>query len=189
MDSQVEKRYLSELLIQSEYALEAVVRMNRALADHGTGEFFYEAQSFVAHAAAMSRILWPPWVRDNARRERAEGRGVHLRRLLGIGDEHPLRKRSLRDHLEHFDERLDAWAEESAYHAVIDLHIGPISVIGGIAVTSGDFLRAYDPSRKVFMFRGEDFDVQAMVSGVEVVRAAAIQRSGHLERQAAQPAP
>ena len=37
----------------------------------------------------------------------AEARGAHLRQLLDVEEDHPLVSRELRNHLEHFDERLD----------------------------------------------------------------------------------
>ena len=55
-------------------------------------------------AANVSRMLWPP---------RNTARGAHLRSLTGIRDSHPLHDRSLRNHVEHVDERLDAWAAAS----------------------------------------------------------------------------
>ena len=48
----------------------------------------------------VSKMLWPP---------RNKARGVHLRALARIAVEHPLRDRTLRNHVEHIDERLDAW--------------------------------------------------------------------------------
>lgn len=172
MDPHVEEAYLREILIQSEYGLLAVTSTNELVREASPVLFFREAQAFLAHAAAISRILWPPG-KNNAT---AQARGLHLRTVLGVDDTHALRARTLRDHLEHFDERLDRWSQETTHGAIIDLHIGPTSVIGGPAVGRGDFLRVYEPERKVFTFRGDEFDMQALVTGLEGLKAVALKR-------------
>jgi hypothetical protein len=53
-------------------------------------------------AANVSRLFWPP-------REKSKARGEHLRALTGLPETHGLSDRKLRNHIEHFDERLDAW--------------------------------------------------------------------------------
>lgn len=86
----------------------------------------------------------------------------------------------MRDHHEHFDERLDRWSQETTHGAIIDLHIGPTSIIGGPAVGRGDFLRVYEPDRNVFTFRGEEFDIQELVTGLGGLRASVLQRMNAL---------
>lgn len=55
-------------------------------------------------AANVSRLFWPP---------RNSARGVHLRSLTGLPDKHGLSDRTLRNHIEHLDERLDVWTTNS----------------------------------------------------------------------------
>ncbi|WP_143738459.1 hypothetical protein [Erythrobacter colymbi] len=55
-------------------------------------------------AANVSRIFWPP---------RNGERGAHLREITGLDEGHGLSDRRLRNHIEHIDERLDAWTETS----------------------------------------------------------------------------
>jgi hypothetical protein len=172
MESHVEDAYLREILIQAEYGMLAVTSMDDLVREASPVLFFREAQAFLSHAAAVSRILWPPG-KSNAI---AAARGLHLRTVLTVDNAHSLRTRTLRDHLEHFDERLDRWSQETTHGAIIDLHIGPTSVIGGEAVGRGDFLRVYEPNRKVFTFRGDEFDIQALVTGLEELKAAALKR-------------
>ena len=172
MDSHVEEAYLREILIQAEYAVVAVQNMNGLVDAASPVLFFREAQCLLMHAAAVSRILWPP-AKGSAV---AVARGEHIRAALAVADTHSLRSRTLRDHHEHFDERLDRWSQETTHGTIVDLHIGPTSIIGGAAAGRGDFLRVYEPDRKVFTFRGEEFDIQELVAGLEGVKAAALQR-------------
>jgi hypothetical protein len=181
--------YLGELQQQAEYALNAVQQVNRATrqlrspsiggADRSgaVAEAFRGIHSFLAHASNMSKLLWPALPRRRTKeteeryRTRLAGvpklrRGSHLRVLLGLDEtDHPLRSRQLRDHLEHFDERLDTWSETSVDHDFVRAHIGPESEISHLAPE--DRLRSFDPSTTVFCFRGERFELAAMVAHIE----------------------
>jgi hypothetical protein len=183
MKPQFEKAYLRELLIQSEYARISVERMNEILTERNPRLFFREAQVFLSHAAAISRILWPPRAKD----ARARDRGEYLRTVLSVPDNHPLRTRTLRDHLEHFDERLDQWCQETTHGGIIDLCIGPASsFVKGAVVGRGDFLRVYEPDRKVFTFRGAEFNIQEIAMGVDSIYSATVERMQRLELEATQ---
>jgi hypothetical protein len=78
--------------------------------------------------------------------------------------------------LEHFDERLDRWSQETTHGGIVDLHIGAVSAISGVAISRGDFLRVFEPERGVFTFRGDEFDIQKLASATEGVKAAAVSR-------------
>jgi len=54
-----------------------------------------------------------------------------LRDSIGVDDTSPLRKVTMRNNFEHFDERLDKWWKESIAHNHIDLIIGPKNTIAG----------------------------------------------------------
>jgi hypothetical protein len=173
MQPQVERIYLRELVMQCRYALGSAAEMNNLLKAEMSEPFFRETHAFLAHAAAASRILWPP----GNKAPRAKARAEELRSVLQIGDGHGLEKRALRNHLEHFDERLDQWAQDTLHGAFIDLCIGPVQTfLAGPAVSRGDFLRVFEPDRKVFTFRGEEFDIQGLVVGIEEVMRAADRR-------------
>jgi hypothetical protein len=53
-------------------------------------------------AANVSRVFWPASAA-------AKARCAHLRHLTGLSKKHPLGDRELRNHVEHFDERIDLW--------------------------------------------------------------------------------
>ena len=58
----------------------------------------------LGHSAALSRFFWP-----TKNKGVAAARAKKLRTILHVGDESPLKDRSLRNSLEHFDERLDEY--------------------------------------------------------------------------------
>jgi hypothetical protein len=92
--------------------------------------------------------------------------------------------RALRDHLEHFEERLDQWSHESKRHGRVDRNIGPSSFVGGGVVDGGDQLRGYDPGRQVYTFGGEEFSIRELLQGVQEVGEAVRARMKHLDASA-----
>jgi hypothetical protein len=172
MDEFIEKVYLQELIQQCQYAIDAVDQMNECLKNKNPGEFFREAGDFLQHSSAVSRILWPPGNTNRIKKKRAKHRGTYLKATLTIADGHTLQTRSLRDHFEHFDERLDEWAETSIHKNIVDNMISPRSAIGNV-VKDDEIMRMYDPAKKEIVFRGETFNVQALVDGVKDVQAKA----------------
>lgn len=66
-------------------------------------------QNMLSHAAALSRYFWPPKPGQNRIHVK---RAETLRRKFNLEDDCALKNRNLRNHLEHFDEKLDnyLWA-------------------------------------------------------------------------------
>ena len=91
MQPHVEEIYMREIAMQCNYALAGVAQMNELLKTEMVEAFFRETQAFLSHAAAVSRILWPPRAKD----QRAKARGEYLRSVLDIADGHALQKRTL----------------------------------------------------------------------------------------------
>ena len=182
MDEFIESIYLRELIAQCEFGVGSVQRMNKVLENQGSpSEFFREAGDFLQHSSAVSRLLWPPGSNSRSIKKRAKKRGAHLRNSLEIDDTHSLKERTLRDHFEHFDERLDDWAETSPHKNMVDNMIGPRSAIGGDSIKDQDIMRLFDPATKILIFRGERFDVQALVNGLTDIHTKAIKRVETLE--------
>ena len=182
MEEFIEGIYLNELVAQCDHAISSVLRMNQALQNHASpSDFFRDASNFLQHSSAASRLLWPPGSGHRGNKKRAKKRGAHLRDKLGVDDGEALKNRALRDHFEHFDERLDDWAETSPNKNIVDNMIGPRNAIAGDAVKDQDFMRLFDPATKLLIFRGEPFDVQALVTSLEGIKAKASARIAALE--------
>jgi hypothetical protein len=103
------------------------------------------------------------------RAKKTEVRGRSLREAIGINsDDHPVKNRKLRDHLEHFDERLDDWNDNRQRKAYVQDNIGPWASLGQF--DDRDVMRWYDPVTKEFLFRGERFSLQLMADGISDIR-------------------
>lgn len=168
MDDFLKRIYLQQVKQECEFCLAAVARMNEILKleDESKNDFFREALDLVHHGAAVSRMFWPPRCRDKKKTARAQQRGQVLRDQLKIPSNHSIQKRTLRDHFEHFDERLDDWAENSRNKNMINQLFGSRNAVGGNGIGDSDIIHHYDPVTKIYAFRGEPFDVQELVDGI-----------------------
>jgi hypothetical protein len=171
----VESIYLRELKIQCNYACRSAVNMDEIIGtllggqkyDQNlelTARFFYEISHFLQHAASISKLLWSP---GNA--PAAVGRSEYLRLNLLIDQEHDVKSRKLRNHFEHFDERLDIWANLQNGANFIDMNIGDYPHDKNGEVKQQDILRHYNPEGKVFTFQGDVFNIGELSEGIEQI--------------------
>jgi hypothetical protein len=73
-------------------------------------QLFGHLQNIIQQAGAISRYFWPSKEGKKAIHER---RASRLRASLLVDDTSPLKERSLRNGLEHFDERLDLYLTQN----------------------------------------------------------------------------
>ena len=76
-----------------------------AVRKRAAAQLWLSVQSILVGAANISKLLWGS--KKKRARERAE-----LRAALEVHDDSPLNSAELRNHLEHFDERLERWFAE-----------------------------------------------------------------------------
>jgi hypothetical protein len=196
MDEFLKHIYVGEIKKQCQFALSAINHLNAALKElHASremdaeqrsfvhAEVFRQIHSFLTHASNISRMFWPavPKQRKNESTDQYQQRLERLSRVqranallaeYGINDSHCLKNRALRDHLEHYDERLDHWRETSKNRNIVSDLIGPKNSIVGLAET--DMMRWFDPSDNHFRFRGEEYDLQQLASSVDGLLPASI---------------
>jgi hypothetical protein len=129
------------------------------------------AQVLVTGAGNVSKALW-----GQARRLSTERQP--LRDSLGVDDASPFYDVSIRNHFEHYDERLDRWWRDSPNHNHLDRMIGPPS--GVVGFDDLDRFRVYDPTTHDLIFWGEAFNVQTIVTEAERLLPVA-------EREASKP--
>ena len=80
-----------------------------------------------------------------------------------------LSSRKARNHLEHFDERIQKWDISSQNHMVVDTNIGPLESIQ--AGTSSIYVRNYDPSTKTLYIYNEEFELQPLIEALEMLKS------------------
>lgn len=118
-----------------------------------------ELQNLVVQAAALSRYFWPI-------RRAHEWRGAQLRAALKVSDESPLRSRDLRNAIEHFDEQLDRYLENTVAGHILPEYVGPFEE--GVEVPVHVF-RAYYVDIGVFELLGKRYEVEPLAREVDRV--------------------
>lgn len=175
MDTFLRRVFLGELELQCRFALNAAHQVDMSIQQLVVAEhdwrFFHEEtlrglHSFLTHSSNISKLLWPAigdFKKKNKKMDQKETtkrlRAEALRSLLGVEGDWLLARRTLRDHLEHFDERLDTWASTPDRKNYISDNIGEL--IGG--VDESDHIRHFDPKRYTFLFRGERYSLKIMI--------------------------
>ena len=164
MDAQLRKIFPGELRRQATFGLLAARDLQHALRAQDQDRVWYSVQSLLVATGNISKILWPP---SPAARERGE----YLRNLFQVTDDSPLEPRTLRNHFEHFDERIESWAQSSARRNFADSNIGPSGMIAGLDLA--DFLRSYDTSRNAVTFQGDSVEIGPLVHAFRALLEAA----------------
>lgn len=114
-------------------------------------------------AANVSKIFWP--------QSGAAVRGAHLRSLAELPDTHTLSTRTLRNHVEHMDERLDAWTSPSprpflSIETVLHEDVARDGDRAGILNSS---IIVYEVSNHTVHVLGQSFPLDDLLQGLEDV--------------------
>jgi hypothetical protein len=136
--------YLQEAKTQAEFASRCYEVFKKAERAFAVADVFLHLHHFLVHASNIDRIF-----DTESRPDRHTILAGHVD-LSGI-DLKPFRR--LRNHLEHFDERLDRWVREFDGQAFFDMNI----MTGAKGFPEKAFLRALDG--ETFKFMGEDYNM------------------------------
>ncbi len=140
--------YVNEILVQTQYANRCFHEFEFSLKKNDVQSVFFHLHHFTVHVANIDKLLC-----SKPNSSRAVIYGTYLN-LEGI-DLKPFRK--LRNHLEHFDERLDSWIDKYDGHAFFDNNI--ITCAKGFP--NKVFLRALDGY--TYKFHGESFELNPLI--------------------------
>jgi len=158
MHSELIRAFQRQVLFQCNVVLRAEADLKVALGPPANAqEIFYALQNLLNAAANLSKAFWGSKGRLSEQRK-------PLRESLGVADESALKETGMRNHYEHYDERLDRWWAESEKHSHVEI-IGPNSEVLGIDPI--DRLRRYAINARIAYFWGEDFDIGAIVDEVQ----------------------
>ncbi len=186
--------FIGEIKLQCQFGLTA---FNSAIASIRCGpphETFFFAHSFLTHAAMVSRCLSArKGVVTNPEKHRLGAektarlkklrttRGDQIWQELDLEGESIIYDHTLRDHLEHFDERLEVWAISSLNRNFADMNIASVGAIVGL--DPGDYQRNLDPDTLHFSFQGENFDLHAIAMELKRIGEAAAKWLGQYENR------
>ena len=191
MDDFVKSVYANEIKRQCEFAESAINHLNYSLqqlhacdVDPNQRHFFYSEvfrniHSFLTHASNVSRMFWlsTPTKKKNESDEDYKARLLKLdkvaraealKREYSLKENSVLKNRNLRDHLEHYEERLDHWRKNSKNRNIAPENIGSLSSIRP-SPDALDNMRQFDPNRNIYMFHGEEYDLQSIATAISEI--------------------
>ena len=148
--------FLGEIDIQSRFAARAAERLAPQQNNVDSLDTWIAVQTILIAAANVSKILWPS--------RASAARGEMLRDLLDVNDSNPLFDRSIRNHFEHYDERIEKWFQNSKSAVYRDLQIG--APTGFLREFPESIQRGYDPVKQTVTFRGQSTDLKAILSAL-----------------------
>jgi len=149
---------ISEIVTQSKIAEMAAVQLNKS---SDSIEVWGSIQSILVASANVSKILWPA-------RKRYMARGKQLRKLLGVEDNNLLSNRTLRNHFEHYDERIENWFESKNSAVYMDSRIDPFEPTP--FSPQQYFHRSYNPASRTLSFRNESIELTAVLAALTEIR-------------------
>lgn len=172
--------YLQEIQSQCRMAQQASIVLEQVLEqteatqtiEEGamkTAEVFRNVHSMLTHVASISQLLWPGIHVKTRRKVRAQ----ELRSLLHLSDEeNVLSRRDLRNDLEHFDERLDCWADRvenprDFWQDFIGSWDVPVEQFKAKPI---NVMRHFDPDTRTFRFQGKPWNIPEIVEHIKALR-------------------
>ena len=148
-----EKLFVQELRTQACFAIRCFDEFSRALECEDVDSVFYHAHHYLVHAASIDKMF-------ATSSKKGHPCGTPLAKLLACSNMDLKHFRRLRNHLEHFDERLAAWVKEFPGYPIFDMNI----VTGTVGFPARAFLRAMDGH--IFKFQGEEYDLDSLNSEI-----------------------
>ncbi len=157
MDKKILSIFQREIERQYRFAIITFQDLQKKLQARDIDRIWYSIQSFLVAAGNVSKLLWPPSAH-------IPNRAKELKNSLGMDDSSPLAPRIFRNHLEHFDERLEDWVLSSKRKNFVDSNVGPTGMISGI--DPEDCLRNFDTTKNTINFRSDEYNLKPMVDAI-----------------------
>lgn len=137
--------------------------LNQSIMKREIDPIFAFLQSILFNSAQISLIFFPTCKKFSMR-------GKRLRRAVGLADELEfLENRKIRNDIAHMDERLHEWRKESPNGNIIRKMISDRGIVFGNSVTAGDIFERYIPSEKIFIFRGNEYDMAKLFHCIQAI--------------------
>ena len=159
--------FVHRLETQCRRARVAFERLERMCSAPGASvdELYEAVDSLVSQAGKISRFFFPGSTRKGRDPKAVDERANWLRQELGVKDDSIFRCRAVRDHLEHFDERLHG--ADPTTRLVMSGNVGPP---GAIFCPNADPLDNFDPSTMTMSFRNDTLKLGELIREVERVQ-------------------
>jgi hypothetical protein len=163
--------YIESLLWHTNSALDAikeigdwiefVIEDNPKALDLPKEELFQKLQLIIQHAASISKFFWPIRKGEKGLHKK---RGRKLRTSLSISEDSALKSRVLRDHIEHFDEKLDVYLTSNFVGEFIPQDVGLEYPEGEVPL---HIFKGFYINPRIFVLLGNKYELIPIVQEVE----------------------
>ncbi|MEY8869011.1 hypothetical protein AB9K24_05855 [Meridianimaribacter flavus] len=153
--------YLSEIVFQVKIAQQAASRLPVDPGNFDHIEVWCSIQSILGATANVSKILWPS-------SKKSQERGEELRELLGIDENSIIADRDIRNHFEHYDERIERLFQGKSSVSFIDLAFNPFKPQKW--ETPKYYQRAYNQVDRIVTFQNETLDLKEVLIALENIK-------------------
>jgi len=142
-------------------AFDRLNRLVRASPARDTPELYECVDSLVSQAGKISRFLFPGRPQKCTGKEHVKDRAARLRHALAVQEDSILKSRTVRDHLDHFDERLHG--RDPTTELVVMGNIGPA---GAISVANPVWLDHFDPATLTVSYGSDRLDLRKLMDEI-----------------------
>ena len=111
-------------------------------------------QNIILNVAGISRFFWPS--------KDYQIRGEKLRKVYHVSDSGVLKNRDVRNHIEHFDEKLDDFLRKFSTWKVMQKYVGPVFFSSDATV----FFRAYFYDKQIFKMLNVEFEIKPIIAEI-----------------------
>ena len=161
--------YIESMLLISSSAVEYSQRLstifdNQAGLENITSDDVLDwLQNIIIQAAALSRYFWPAKNKDKKLDKLHKKRGQHLCVAFGMNEKSPLKNRSLRNQIEHFDEHMDIFLAKPVAGNFIPKYVGRLPKDDGVPTY---IFRAFYTDVSIFEILGKRYEVKPIVDEI-----------------------
>ncbi len=145
--------FLEEAKRQCKFSLMAVENLKRGLESDDSDLFWFSVHGFLSAAGNLSKLLL---------------RAKSLSKTIGIDDGHIIFNRKLRNHWEHFDERIEKWGSDASNRIFVDSNIGPSSKLSIFQQASP--FRNFETDTRSLTFAGDRIDIQELIDAIYKIK-------------------
>ena len=133
---------------------------DREVIDQNMDLILNNLQNIIMQGASLSRFFWPSKSGENNIHKK---RGQYLRKVFSIKETSPLKNRTLRNSIEHFDEKLDTYFSEMRVGYTVNKYIGAEPDPNGV---KNHFFRAYFIDTATFEILGQKLKIEPLMNEI-----------------------
>jgi hypothetical protein len=147
--------YIHSLMYAADCSANAFERYKAAVEDYESPTTIVATvQEALTHAAALSRFFWP--ILSKKRDPLREARGAALRVAFNLDESCPLYSRTLRNALEHYDERLDSFLLADRVGSFFPTPLVNTHTLADDSIRH--IFKMVDPEKELFVLFGEKYE-------------------------------